>query len=200
MIKAVIWDMGGVIVRTEDQSFRQSLSKDLGVDLNELYSQVFESKSAKLAGLGRIDENEHWHFIREHYHLTEEGLIDFQNRFWQGDRVDLQLCEFIWKLRNRYLTGLLSNAWSGARLMLQKKMDMDRIFDQSIFSAEVGLAKPDPEIYQLILNRLDVNPQEAIFVDDFMANIEAAQELGINGLLFTDPVKTQAQIQELLGD
>lgn len=198
MIKAVIWDMGGVIVRTEDQSSRIALAQELGVELPELYRQVFESDSARLATLGRISEEEHWRQVGDHFGYQAEKLQEFQDRFWAGDRVDLVLCEFIKRLKVKCQTGLLSNAWSGARQMLQKRLDLDALFDQSIFSAEVRMAKPGAEIYDEILKRLGVKPEEAIFVDDSAVNIEAAIQLGIKGLLFTDPNKIRAQILELL--
>lgn len=198
MIKAVIWDMGGVIVRTADQSSRKALAKELGIDLSELYRQVFESESGRQATLGRISEEEHWQQVGNYFGITAANLQGFQDRFWAGDRVDLELCEFIRGLKSRCLTGLLSNAWSEARQMLQNRIDLNALFDQSIFSAELGLAKPGAEIYLELIKRLGVQPAEAIFIDDFAANIEAAQQIGINGLLFTDPMKIREQIMVLL--
>jgi epoxide hydrolase-like predicted phosphatase len=57
-------------------------------------------------------------------------------------------------------------------------------FDETIFSWEVRLRKPDPRIYRLVLDRLGVQPQEAVFVDDFMKNIEGAKEVGMHTVWF----------------
>jgi putative hydrolase of the HAD superfamily len=82
--------------------------------------------------------------------------------------------------------------------MLTKKYACIDAFDVSMFSYEVGMAKPDPSIYYLILNRLHVAPSEAIFVDDFSANIQAASEVGIHAVHFLNREQAIAEIRGLL--
>jgi epoxide hydrolase-like predicted phosphatase len=70
------------------------------------------------------------------------------------------------------------------------------MFDETVFSAEVGMAKPDARIYQLILNRLGVEPQEAVFVDDFIENVEGARHLGLHAIHFKNSPQALAALQE----
>jgi putative hydrolase of the HAD superfamily len=67
-----------------------------------------------------------------------------------------------------------------------------------VFSCEVGLAKPDPAIYNLVLRLCSTQPEEAIFVDDFVENIEAANALGIHGILFKNAKQAMADVRDLL--
>ena len=69
----------------------------------------------------------------------------------------------------------------------------------AIFSSEVETRKPDKEIYQIILKELDVEPGEAIFIDDFPENVKGASSLGINAILFQTNQDTIHQINSLLG-
>jgi HAD superfamily hydrolase (TIGR01549 family) len=78
----------------------------------------------------------------------------------------------------------LSNAWSGAREIVGQRFHLLDLFDFSVFSAEIGIAKPDPDIYLKVLEKIGVTAAEAVFIDDFEHNIDAAIKLGINGIHF----------------
>ena len=84
------------------------------------------------------------------------------------------------------------------RFWLTEKYDLLSLFDVSIFSGEVKMAKPGYEIYRLILDRLGVNAQEAIFIDDFVENIEAANQLGFTTIHYQSSDQTIKRINELI--
>jgi putative hydrolase of the HAD superfamily len=72
------------------------------------------------------------------------------------------------------------------------------VFDVIVFSAEVGLAKPDRRIYQLALDRLRVQSAEAIFIDDVQENVEAAQAIGMAAIRFENTEQTMTKIERYL--
>lgn len=197
-IKAVIWDMGGVLLREEDPILREKLAAEYGISVNRLYELVFKSESSKLASLGAISEEEHWNRIAQVIGILPDKLGDFQTRFWAGDRVDPQLSDFIRGLKSKYLTALLSNAWSGTRKALDEYYRSLDLFHHIIISAEVKLAKPDPAIYREMLQMVEARPGEAIFVDDLQENIDAANELGIHGIKFQNAEQAIADVRKLL--
>jgi glucose-1-phosphatase len=197
-ILAVIWDMGGVLLRSEDKEPRQRLAEKYKISLDQLYDLVFNSESAKLAGVGKITEDGHWNAVAKSLGLNSSELDSFKAQFWEGDRLDDKLVGFIHSLMPTYRTALLSNAWSGARNVLTHTRPCMDSFHQSIFSYEVGLAKPDPEIYNLILQRLDVKPMQAIFVDDMVENIQAANQIGIHGVQFLNTQQAINAVKKLL--
>ncbi|PKN97268.1 MAG: hypothetical protein CVU42_16765 [Chloroflexi bacterium HGW-Chloroflexi-4] len=197
-IKTVIWDMGGVILRSEDWTPRRELAAQYGMTLESMHDFVFESESGRLATLGRIPEESHWKTIADQLNLGPETLKEFQKQFWGGDHLDQGLADFIRSLKPNYTTALLSNAWTGARNVLTKSKPCIDSFHVSIFSCEVGLAKPDPDIYKFILRLCSSDPEEAIFVDDFAVNIEAANNLGIHGVLFKNANQAMSDVKALL--
>ena len=199
-IKTVIWDMGGVILRSEDWTPRRELAMQYGMTLDEIHDFVFNSVSGKLATLGKIEEEAHWRDIGGQLRISSETLKEFRDQFWQGDRLDQELADFIRSLKPTYTTALLSNAWTNARKVLTTGKPCIDAFHVSIFSCEVGLMKPDPTIYNLILRLCSTEPEEAIFVDDFIENIEAANQLGIHGILFKNARQAMTDVTAMLSD
>jgi putative hydrolase of the HAD superfamily len=190
--------MGGVLVRTVDQSPRERLAERYGMTLKQLYNLVFDTQVSAEATLGTVPEESVWQNVAETLSLDPHGLALFMQEFWAGDRLDAELHQFVNGLRANYKIGLLSNAWSGARSVLDHRYHMLDIFDVTIFSAEVGLAKLDPRIYQLVLDKLGVKAAQAIFVDDFQANVDAANSLGIHGVSFKNSLQARQAVMQIL--
>jgi putative hydrolase of the HAD superfamily len=71
-------------------------------------------------------------------------------------------------------------------------------FDEMVISAEVGLVKPDPRIYQLAVDRLGVAPADAVFIDDFSRNVEGAQAVGLHAIHFRNPQQARRELEDLL--
>ena len=88
-------------------------------------------------------------------------------------------------LKERYGTALLSNAPSDLLRGILTDNDLERLFDRIVISSEVGYAKPDPEIFSIALGGLSARPQEAVFIDDNPAHVNAAKAMGMNGIQFT---------------
>ncbi len=196
-IKAVIFDLGGVLVRTEDQAPRVALAERLGISRRELNDLVFDSPSAQQASLGQLTAAQHWGAVREALGMPEDGFEAVAQEFWAGDRLDPELVAYIRALRPRYRTALLSNAWDDLRGYLTGRWGIADAFDELVISAEVGMTKPDPRIYHLVLERLGVQPGEAVFVDDFMENINAARALCIHAIHFQSPQQALADLERL---
>lgn len=198
-IKAIVFDMGGVFVQTKNHNPRAQLAQRLGLNYDELSKVVFNSESARLATVGALDETDHWAFIANHFKLNDDQLEIFWEDFWSGDSLDQDLFRFARGLKEIYKLGLLSNAWSGARDLLTRRFGFLDIFDVSVFSAEVKMAKPDSKFYQWILDALNVNSGETIFVDDFIENIQAARDLGFKAVHFTNTAQAIKEINAIIG-
>lgn len=197
-IKAVIWDMGGVILRTDEKKYRAQLGRKYGLSTDEVDELVFNQKASMQASLGLDSEEKIWENVAKTLNLNKKDLSKFRENFWRGDRVDVGLVNFIDNLRPKYKTALLSNAWVGARKTLTEKYDCIHIFDVTVISAEVGVMKPDPKIYYLVLEKLKVLPEQSIFVDDSSINVEAANQIGIHGIRFLSTPQVLGEIQSLL--
>ena len=196
-IRAVFFDFGGVILRTEYQSPRQCLAQRFGMDYDDIDKVVFGSESARRASMGEITEDAHWAQVLKRLKRPASEAKSFQDEFFGGDVIDRSLVEFIRSLRGKVHTGLISNAWSGLREFITKEKVVD-IFDTVIISAEVGTIKPSARIYEIALEQAKVGASEAVFVDDMPANIEACEKLGMQGVLFNDPEKSLNRLKHLL--
>jgi epoxide hydrolase-like predicted phosphatase len=197
-IRAVILDFGGVLLRTEDQAPRQQLAARLGLPIKKLYYLIFESESARQATLGKISAQAHWEAVRLALGLEEAAFNDAREAFWAGDRLDGDLIDYLRGLRPRYKVALLSNAWDDLRTFLQSSWNISTVFDEMIISSDVGIAKPDPRIYRIAVDRLGILPEEAVFVDDFMDNIDSARAFGMRAVHFQDRQRLYTDLASIL--
>jgi glucose-1-phosphatase len=197
-IRAVIFDLGGVLVRTDNRAPRERLAARLNMTYDELSALVFDSETAIQATLGEISSQGHWEAVRAALGLSIDELRAIPGEFWGGDTLDHELVDYIRGLRPKYKTALLSNAWDDLRAAIEQEWSIVNVFDEVIISAEVRLAKPDPRIFQLALERLGVNPAEAVFVDDFLHNVEGARAVGMEAIHFQDSEQARAALDALL--
>ncbi len=198
-VRAVIWDMGGVLVRNTVPEPRLRLAEKYGLTEPQLENLVFANPVAPKATLGQASVEELWEYVARSLDIDRKELPAFAAGFWSSDRVDEDLLDFIQFLHTRYKTGLLSNAFGDTRPSVSVRFPrLLEVFDVSLFSAEEGLAKPDPRFYQLMLERLGVKAEESIFVDDFPENIEGARALGIKGVHFKNPQQVRQAVLENL--
>jgi epoxide hydrolase-like predicted phosphatase len=195
MLKAVIFDFGGVLVRTENGAGRRRWEERLGLEPRALEALVFDSEPAVRATRGELPESEVWAHVAHTLGLEADQLQQLQHDFWGGDRLDADLVALIRSLRSRYKTGILSNAWSGARAAFTERFRLDQVVDDILISAEAGLAKPDARIYQLAARRLGVQPEEAVFVDDFAQNVEGAAAAGMRAIHYTAGMDVRAALR-----
>ena len=93
-------------------------------------------------------------------------------------------------------TALISNTWGPPPAF--RRLQLGRMFDAVIRSDEVGLRKPEPEIYLLAAERLGLRPEECVFVDDMLANVEGARAVGMVGMLHKHPDITIPKLEGLL--
>lgn len=197
-IQAVIFDFGGVLVRTEDRAPRQELADRLGMTYQELNDLIFESEPAQRATVGEITTQERWEILRAELGLPADEFPQVPKEFFGGDVLDEALIDYIRDLRPRYKTALLSNAMDYLRDVVINEWKIADAFDEMIISAEEGVAKPDAGIYELTLERLNVAPSEAVFVDDFPRNIEGARAVGMHAIHFQDSKQARADLDGLL--
>jgi FMN phosphatase YigB (HAD superfamily) len=112
-IQAVIFDIGGVLLRTEDRVPRQQWEAKLGLPPGGAEALVFNSADGQKAQCGAISEPELWRWIGSHLGLTAEETAAFRTGFWAGDRLDVTLVALIRQLKVRYQTACSLSFKSG---------------------------------------------------------------------------------------
>lgn len=197
MLKAAIFDWGGVLMRTVDASGRRKWERKLGLPLYAVDNAVHGSRSWKKAQSGEISDAEYWADVAEQLGLDHESLVLFRHEYFGGDRLDDEMMAFIRGLRPCFKTALLSNA-SPQLMELLAQLGVTDAFDEIVISGVVGVQKPDPAIYRIVLDRLDLAPAETIFVDDFVQNIQAAEQLGMHTLHFQQDTDWRSELSQRL--
>ncbi len=185
MIKNIVFDLGNVVFKLKFENVIKKFTQNKD-DINLLKNAIFDSKEwLKLDNgviskedaisimISNLPENLH-HICKEIMNCwTKEGLV-----------LNEQTIEFIKRVREKgYNTYILSNAPLEIPEFLEKK-DILKYFDGKIISAEEKLSKPDIRIYELLLKRFNLKPEECLFIDDRRDNIESAIKCGINGIIF----------------
>jgi len=198
MIKAIIFDVGGVLIRTVDQTIRMKLAKEYNLAYSEINEVVFGISDNHNPQLGEISWDDHLANISKKLEISIEEGEDFMELFFAGDQLNAELVDAIRIYKQDYKIGILSNAMTNLEDLMENDWKISDLFDQVINSAVEGVMKPDRKLYEIALEKLGVLPEEAIFIDDMPENINAANELGIHGIRFVDTEPTLAEINSLL--
>jgi epoxide hydrolase-like predicted phosphatase len=197
-IKTIIWDLGGVLVRTEDHTARHELAARLGTDWLTLTNAVFGDDGDYRAQVGEITSAEQWASAAARLNVPAEEIPAMQKDFFKGDVLDVELIETIRRLKPTYTTALLSNAMDDLRREIFENWKIDDAFHHIVISAEIGMKKPDRGIYDLTIAKVGVAPHEAVFIDDMPENIAAAQAAGLHGIRFQNREQALADLEALL--
>ncbi|MCB8967866.1 MAG: HAD family phosphatase [Ardenticatenaceae bacterium] len=197
MIQAVIFDFGGVLVRTPDRSSRKQWEDKLGLAEWESEQIVFNSEMGIKAQCGEVSDAALWQWVGARLALSADELAAFQEAFWAGDVLDTALIDAIRGLRPFYQTAIISNAADGLRQALHTTYPIADAFDLIVVSAEEKVMKPKPDIYLRTLERLGRQPEEAVFIDDFAHNIAAARQLGMAAIHYQPGTDMKAELAAL---
>ncbi len=197
MTKALVFDFGGVLMRTVDFTPRRRWEVRFGLPELGLAKLVFENPVAKKATVGAADTAEVWDFVAAELRLSDAELAQLRHDFWSGDRVESALTDFVSRQRGHCRTAILSNAWPGVRQFFGTLPELS-VFETMVISAEESIAKPAAEIYQRTLERLEVAATQTVFVDDMVENVVAARTLGMAGVVFESTEQTLSALQQWL--
>jgi epoxide hydrolase-like predicted phosphatase len=197
-IRAVIFDVGGVLVHVRDVSGQRRWEERLGFAPGGLAREVLAFPAMRRAMLGLSMEADAWLELACLYRLHADEMRALAADFAAGERVDVALLAFLRDLRPRFKTALLGNAGPGARAAWAARFGFSDAVDAVIVSAEEGLVKPDTRIYQLAADRLGVAPREALFVDDSADHVAGARDAGMQAIRFESGEQIVAELSRTL--
>jgi putative hydrolase of the HAD superfamily len=198
--QALILDFGGVV--TTDfygalSAFcvREGLAPDAVVHVLRDTSEGVQALAAVEAGA--ISQREYEVTLGRLLGVADDGLLG-------RALADLRPCGPVLSLVERgrragIPAAVLSNSWGTGVYDPYAGYDLEQRFDAVVVSDQVGLRKPDPAIYRLTADKLDVPPSACVFVDDTKHNLPAAQGLGMTVVLFEEPTAGVGAIERALG-
>ncbi len=194
-IRAIIFDIGRVLIRVDISRATSGLASGLSLTPEEVWSAIEKDARWPDWQEGRISPRD-WHLHvtkRLGASLTFEQFTEVWNR--SLDPNPIQSESFLEKLSKKYRLALLSNTDSIHMTEEEARFPFFRFFPIRIYSFRVGASKPDPVIYREALKACKVRAEEAVYIDDITAYAEAAQRLGMTGIVFRSPLQLQSDLR-----
>lgn len=202
---ALIVDFGGVLTTPLQDAFA-GFAEEVGLEISDLVRVMLKAYAGEEDDLvtdfetGALSEED---FSKQFAHRLSEasGLeIDHEGivgRLFKGMRLEDSMFDAVREVRKAGLkTGLLSNSWGTTTYPFDL---INEVFDTVVISGEVGMRKPQVEIFQLTTGKLGVAPRRCIFVDDHSGHLKTALEVGMTTILHRTPPETIAELEDLLG-
>lgn len=186
-IKAIIFDCFGVLVLAGAASLRQDYPALVG-DLHDL-----------------VLRSDYGYISRQEFNQLASSLVglsaeQFQSRYWAANVRNEPALAWVSAVKKTasYQVGLLSNIGKGWLEDFIPAVESEQLFDTVVLSGEVGMVKPAAEIFELIAQRLGAETYECVMIDDLIENVEAAQRVGMEAILFNTDSQAQAELERLL--
>ena len=197
-MRGLLVDFGGVLTSDVFDAFREFCRAE-GIDPESVRTLFREDPRAlrlvRRLEVGEIEEDE---FSEDFGRLlgieNRAGLVD---RIFGGVRPDEAMVEAVKRAKAQGIrTGLLSNSMGTGRY---DREAFPELFDGVVISGEVGLHKPQPEIFELACERIGLAPQDVVFVDDLRENCDGAEAIGMTAILHRGADTTIPELERLLG-
>jgi putative hydrolase of the HAD superfamily len=198
MIKAIIFDFGRVISAQKPPSLFGVYERDLKLAPDTINPIMFRSRAWQDTLIGKKTAEEFWHEIGPQLGLKTPADIEaFRMRYHSDEEINEGVLGIIRRLLGRYKLAVLSNSPPGLSRWLEDWNMLD-LFDVVFCSGDEGVMKPDPIAFKRTLDRLGVEPEEAVFIDDTPGHAKASQELGLRGIHFTTAEALADELRHLL--
>ncbi len=197
LIRAILFDLLGVLLRKPTMSGRQQWEERLGLARGGLAKALTLAEDVVYARLGRAPEAEVWQQLAQDLGLDAAQLHELQLDYWAGEGLDAALVRLVGQLRQRYKTAIISNLAASGREKVIEHYRLDDVLDLAVLSGEVGCAKPEERIFLLAAELLRIRPDEALFIDDALENVLGAQAAGMQAIQFVATEQLLADLQRL---
>ncbi len=206
-VRAVVFDYGGVLTTPTRDSINAWLTEErIRPELFSAALKEWLSRDAPagtpvhLLETGELDADGFNEAMAARLRTLDDQPVapdDLLGRLFARMRPEPAMLEVVRGLRERGIrTALLSNSWGNIDAYPWEQLT--GLFDSTVLSGQVGLRKPDPRIYWMSLDELDLPAEQTAFVDDGRPNVDAAHALGMHAVLHTGPAATRTRLAELL--
>ncbi len=192
MIKAIIFDLGGVLFTNGTKRFIEIIAKEHNLD-KERTKNVMEGEIGSLYRVGKITRDEFWQRLLKELEIHAD--IDTLEEEWiSGYKLIEGTRDLVAELSKKYKVYFLSDNVKERVEKINKKYSFLDWFEDGVFSHEVGIRKPNPGIYKVTLKKAGVKAEEAVFIDDKAQFLTPAKEMGMLTFLFDTPEKLREDL------
>lgn len=197
LIDTVIFDLGKVLVEFQPLEGMRKLGfteEQIQIIIDKIFSGLWEE-------CDRIPYSDSE--IRELFKSRVPGMETLIDRMWDNVTVFTDVYSYsrqwIQSLKDRGLkVYILSNYGKQAFEVNSRKYDFLELVDGMVISYQVEMVKPDPQIYEILLDKYNIDRKKAVFIDDRQLNVDGAEAVGLKAILFEDYEKTSAKLLEIL--
>lgn len=196
MITTIIFDFYDVYVKGLIGSHKY-FEKELSVSISDEY---FYNENFNKFMLGQITEDEHWKSVikTNFWNISIDLLKDAARKSFTEIKGTREIIEKLKKAG--YTLALLSNHGKEWAQYCERKYSYHKLFKHIVYSFQAGITKPNKEIFLLILKKLQVKPQECLYIDDYEDNILAAESLGMKAIQFISSADLKKRLRKVLND
>lgn len=198
MIKNIIFDLGNVLISYEPMSFISKYVKEENQE--KFFNVVFKSEEWNSLDRGTLEYSDAVEIFSKRLPEERENIEKLFRENAMGVLFPIEEnLKLLSKLKEKgYKLFILSNFHRESFLEVSKLCKFDEYFDGGVVSYDVKLLKPEKEIYLELLNRYNLKPEETLFIDDTLPNIEACRKLGITGIHLKNKEDLKAELENLL--
>lgn len=198
-LRAVIFDYGMVLTGEPSVEAHDALLRITGLPRDQFETVYWADRHAY--DEGKITGLQFWQNLVRDANLNLDARAIDELNLWDARMWTAQSPAMLaWQqqLKNHGIrTAILSNMGDTVLANIEREFDWLPRFDVLVWSFQHKMAKPDPAIYQLTLDQLKTRPEESLFIDDKLANVEAARKLGLFGIQFSTIGRLRDQLIEL---
>ena len=182
MIKAIVFDMGGVIIHFDENKYYEYLSKKYNIDENKITNIMIPLINKFDRGditLGVLLDS-----------VSKNIGIKIPRKSWNyvfdtDATIDWQMISLIKSLSKNYKIYMLTNVNRSRYFRTNTMLKINnKLFNKKFISCYLHMTKPDRKIYQYVIAKTNLMPNEIIFIDDLIENVNGAREIGINSIVF----------------
>lgn len=200
MIKNVVFDNGGVIVKYSSETYLDYFN--FPEEKKKQLMKIFSTKEFVELSKGNMTHTEFRDFALDVLHQYKEDVLNMldSDNYKYLIPVYPHMVEYIKNLRLRgYKTYLLTDILENTiEYMIKEVENFEGLFDGIVYSCRVGMTKRDDEIFEYMLNKFDIKGEETLFLDDTLKNLIKAEKFGIKTYQILDPYKDIDMVEEIL--
>lgn len=203
-IKNIIFDLGGVIINLDILATIEAFNQISDVPFETFYTQAKQNPIFNLFDKGEISEFDFFNELRKE--LRFKGDDELLYNAWNRMLLDIpeERLDLLIETKQGYQTFLLSNTNETHIAVFERELyqnhgvrNFNDYFDKVYYSCRIGMRKPDEEIFNYVLTKNKLKPEETIFIDDSLQHVKAAGECGINAYLLNPNMEVKELLQQL---
>lgn len=194
MIKTVFFDVGSVLLSTSQASAFWLFVERKGIDVSAFkeYHSKFDERLCK----GQLTMKDFFAYVENNWDFKHGAFKEWEKIRLREVHINKRVLSLARKLRKKFKVGVLTNVYDHTAT-LNKKAGLYKGFDPVIISCDIGMKKPDKEIFDFAVKKAKCKPEECILIDDMEENVRAAQSFGWKGIVFKDVNQLKSDLAAL---